>query len=236
MEQGNVYDQWDIRNTFLQQTQSARETPISLFICPTRGYRLYRGSAQDAGCVTDYAANAGTKNFAEWDLDGCRRDRPEAPLDANGMFIVATGVVFEGNPGASRLLNWRERVTMASVIDGTSNTLLFGEKHLLREELELEGIDSPVFNGDHHRAIARCAGITGEYEPVNLDLAKSLRDMVGPLSRPDMRYQRIFGSWHSGVCNFVLVDGSTRSLHVHLEVATLHKLASRNDGLPVSWE
>jgi prepilin-type N-terminal cleavage/methylation domain-containing protein len=239
LEQGNLYQQWDATLAFREQTIVARETSVPLFVCPTRGPRQFVPTAEEPiekGAVLDYVGNAGTKNFAIWDLDGCQGDRPLTPLDANGTIVCSTGVAFAGTIGQSRILSFRARLTLAAITDGTSNTFLFGEKHIARDEIGMVGIDSSAFNGDHHRSITRCAGTTAESPPVLLDLAKSLNDTSGPAADRAARYQRNFGSWHPGICNFVLADGSTRSVNNQIDVQTLYKLASRYDGQPVSLD
>lgn len=42
-----------------------------------------------------------------------------------------------------------------------------------------------------------------------------------------------FGSWHTGVCQFVLGDGSVRALRVSIPEAILSLLILRDDGQPV---
>jgi prepilin-type processing-associated H-X9-DG protein len=39
-----------------------------------------------------------------------------------------------------------------------------------------------------------------------------------------------FGSWHPGVCQFVMADGSVRALPVSINPTVLGYLAQRNDG------
>ena len=41
---------------------------------------------------------------------------------------------------------------------------------------------------------------------------------------------RRFGSWHTGVCQFVLGDGSVRGLRTNIDIVTLTWLTIRNDG------
>jgi prepilin-type processing-associated H-X9-DG protein len=42
-----------------------------------------------------------------------------------------------------------------------------------------------------------------------------------------------FGSWHTGVCNFVFCDGSVHSLPVNIDIDVLRRLAVRNDNEPI---
>ena len=48
--------------------------------------------------------------------------------------------------------------------------------------------------------------------------------------RDPERYQRIFGSYHAGICQFVFCDGSVHPLSNTTAPRTLQLLAVRNDG------
>jgi prepilin-type processing-associated H-X9-DG protein len=45
-----------------------------------------------------------------------------------------------------------------------------------------------------------------------------------------------FGGPHSGVCNFVLCDGSVRGVSVDLSIDVLTRLGLPSDGQPVSFD
>ena len=46
-------------------------------------------------------------------------------------------------------------------------------------------------------------------------------------------FQR-FGSWHSGVCQFVFCDGSVRAIATTVDNAILGRLAERADGQAIA--
>lgn len=45
-----------------------------------------------------------------------------------------------------------------------------------------------------------------------------------------------FGSWHSGICNFVLADGTVRSISVNMSIEALTLLGLPSDGQPVKLD
>jgi hypothetical protein len=114
-------------------------------------------------------------------------------------------------------------VTYASVTDGTSNTLMFGEKHLPPNMLGYRVFqgkyvdDNSIFNPDDFPTSGRYAG-------PGFGLARSVD------ARPDGIN---FGSAHPGICQFALADGSVRPIQLNIDEVLLGRLAARNDGLTV---
>jgi hypothetical protein len=125
----------------------------------------------------------------------------------------------------NRIISWHSRTSFADVTDGLSVTLLIGEKYVRPTEFgkETEG-DNSIYNDDDTLTLARFAG---RQTPGSIDrpLASSLTDNYRPEER--------FGSYHAGVCQFVLCDGSVRAIQNSINIDTLTRLAVRNDGLPV---
>ena len=77
--------------------------------------------------------------------------------------------------------------------------------------------DGSVYNGDPgNRNAVRIAG------PNNL-LAHDIREP----------YNNNFGSWHRGVCQFVMCDGSVQRLATSASGTLLQRLAVRADGEPI---
>jgi prepilin-type processing-associated H-X9-DG protein len=129
--------------------------------------------------------------------------------------------------------------------DGTSNTFMIGEKHIdMYGSLTASGNTSstragtPFYQGcgglpgtgygenningpTRNRPIA-----TGPTQVVyNLTMSGGT-DLPGANGYPS---QPMLGSWHPGVCNFLMVDGSTHSIAINIAQTTLENLTRRDD-------
>ncbi len=104
---------------------------------------------------------------------------------------------------------------LRDVRDGPSNTLFIGEKHIPNFRFG-HAPDSALYNGDF-RNFARAG--------VGAPLSKGPQNTSTSL---------IFGSYHNGVCLFVMGDGSIRGLSVAIDLTNLGRLANRNDNLPIT--
>ena len=126
---------------------------------------------------------------------------------------MGTGaLVTVDNPGDKSITRF------ASIRDGTSNTFFVGEKHVPHLP-NMFGMgnggstpnDNCIFNGDQHGTAARMAGPGA--------LLALPHDSCNNCAR--------FGSWHPGVCNFAMGDGSVRALRVSIDPTNLGGLATR---------
>src|SRR5262249_34611169 len=148
-----------------------------------------------------------------------------APPPANGVMIIADSSVQGGV-----VTRWYGQINFARITDGTSNTFLIGEKHVPIRTMNGDEGDCSIYDGNWKRTLGRVAG-DGPAAPGGFvyNLGQGPFDMAGG---PD-RYQRIFGSYHTGVCQFVFCDGSVHALNNSTSPSTLRLLAVRNDGKPI---
>lgn len=115
------------------------------------------------------------------------------------------------------------------ILDGLSNTLLLGEKHLRLESLQKnqqnQFSSSDIANlSDFCIYAGRPAATPGRLAGPAYPLAMQLDDA----------YNCQFGSWHSGVVQFAMCDGSVKPLWLSISTTTLGYLASRYDGKAIS--
>jgi prepilin-type N-terminal cleavage/methylation domain-containing protein len=230
IEQDNLYKQWDLSKRYYDQPAGvALTTPVKTYFCPSRRSppSVSKAGVDKAGTIDrpgsagDYSCSSGDRSSYGGELDGWGATLTAA----NGALICAESTVSGG-----RIVSWKSRTSLASITDGTSNTFLIGEKHVPRDTINSDIGDASIYNGDHHRTLGRCAGPgTAAAGGFVFDLGKGPTDKAGGTER----YQRIFGSYHSGICLFVFCDGSVHSLSNNTPPRTLQLLAARNDGLTV---
>jgi hypothetical protein len=130
--------------------------------------------------------------------------------NGTGVLIAVRPVCREGRPS-----DWIDKIRLAELTDGASNTLLAGELHVPYGKVGQFPDDSPLYNGEHFYGMLRVVG-------VGIPLASSPRDPIAS------RFS--FGSWHPQVCHFSLADGSVRPISTLTSSSILGALASRNDG------
>jgi prepilin-type N-terminal cleavage/methylation domain-containing protein/prepilin-type processing-associated H-X9-DG protein len=208
LEQSNVYALWDLRYPASKQNPAAYQQQIKTYHCPGRpDFVLSVGDfATPGGGLTDYAASFGTEALYD---------------QSNGAIVPVNGPYGKDASGNVILLSWRGRLSLTSITDGTSNTLMFGEKHVRPNSLRGKNEDRSVFGGQNN-SVRRMAGLgpTGNLRPL-----RPANDQSGA------RANESFGGPHEGVCQFVFCDGSVKAVPLSVSLATLTALAGREDGL-----
>lgn len=179
-----------IRSQF--RNTGAMKTPISVFLCPARrstatiSETYTSGSSSTEGICGDYGVNYGSGTSST-----------------------------TGNDGAFRWNSGNDRgVKIAEITDGTSNTLLVGEKHVRPEDFGKYAMD------DFCIYISLPWPTSGRKAGPNFPLA------LGTFDTPAGQ----FGSAHSGVVQFAFGDGRVVGLRTSIPGSTLGLLAARDDG------
>jgi prepilin-type N-terminal cleavage/methylation domain-containing protein len=215
--------------------------PVPVFYCPSRrpvGLSYGNESSVNAGdppgkyvSKTDYAANGGSFCPAEtnsgdpghWsqgpDL-GCLSSFPNCNW---GTFSeTAIKSLFDG------VVRPRLPIRLKHITDGTSKTILVGEKYLHQELYDAAGVstcadnNSPYqgYDWDVIRWANSKAGLKKDYTPQP--------DTYGTAAAEACTVR--FGSAHSTVFQVVMCDGSVNALPYDINLLTLELMARRNDG------
>ncbi|MFM9066141.1 MAG: DUF1559 domain-containing protein [Planctomycetota bacterium] len=213
IEGGNQYDQWDISRRNIYQPQTAYQTQVKTYLCSSRQAPLLSigDFATPGGALSDYAASFGTEAQYTSSTGALIPNYPDVAANASGEL---------------RVVKWEGQTRFADILDGTTNTTLFGEKHIRPNSLRGKNEDRSVYSGvrNTHR---RMMGISpnGNLRPLLTPQIQSL-----PLANSS------FGGPHPGVTMFVLCDGSVRPIKVTADLQTLTYLVGRADGQAITGE
>jgi len=233
LERQSARDAWDFGAKYSQHSDAVRTTAPSIYWCPTRrssatavgagmmltttityitlpcGCRVPtkgQGTALVSGAVGDYGGNHGDLSPGSFGL----------PTDfyygGNGTGVIISS---RANCDGARPVDWIDRVTTASVLDGLSNTLLSGEMHVPLGKLGQSPGDNFIFNGDFVFNMTRVGGPT---VPIASDPRAEGNALVA------------WGSWHPLVCQFAFCDGSVRAVRTTIDTEVLGNLSNREDG------
>jgi prepilin-type N-terminal cleavage/methylation domain-containing protein len=241
IEADNIQRLWDIPKGYADQTLQARQAVIKIFFCPSRPRTTqispsnqnrpgtgiapgtYLGQPRDlSGACGDYACCAG---------DGTARNQ----RGANGAMINGNVTIPpppgpqpgengidqpNANPPALPLipiLGFRGYTKLHTITDGTTNTFLLGEKHVVHGRYgQVDTGDHSYYNGIGYNSAQRVAG-------PNYPLARNIFDTT-------TRFSDRFGGPHPGIVLFAFCDGSVRPISTSIDTANLRRLAIRNDG------
>lgn len=246
MENQAIYDNWKFtdrgKNSATDTSPAAIQIPTLL--CPSDSPAekvcYFQSAVTSANMafggyysVTSYAGNHGTMNYYPTGA-GC------GPISTDdGMFYIwapkgsTAGVAYVHTNGST--FRPDRGVSLKSVTDGTSKTLLFGEKYnqdpvfdakytgqsgLLIHQWSLWGWTGG-FKGTGH--VTRSGGVT---QAINL---QSDSCILSATCCQDQRL-RTWGSGHPGGANFVMTDGSTQFIADSVNPTTLADISTRNGG------
>jgi prepilin-type N-terminal cleavage/methylation domain-containing protein/prepilin-type processing-associated H-X9-DG protein len=177
----------------------AISSPNPTLFCPARrapqvitGAAWYGPAGTYGHAQTDYAASV-----ANWSTD-------------NGV-VVQTWTL-----NGTTFVFRRDPTRMADIVDGTSQTMILGDKRLNRAQLG-------KFQGDDNE------GYTAGWDQDTIR-----RTDILPLPDPVTdNSQQLFGGAHPGGLNVVLADGSVRFVSFGVSLTTWSRLGHRIDGLPL---
>ncbi len=229
LEQPALFNQWKLGPAYNSQLQECREARVPVYYCPSRrtassakivNENMDGGSAT-TGIVGDYAACTGDSTVGGGDYW-------QPGYDANGVLLIWNLMNNSGGPAIpAGTPSFKAGTSFREITDGTSNTLLIGDKHIYNGGGPVPAPshlndptkgDGPAYNGDKghsHRKV-------GTGAPLSKGLSENVTGR--------------FGSWHPGATNFVLVDGSVRTFNNAANATMLGYMAGKDDGQVVKLD
>jgi len=209
IEQQSLYSLWDLKIQVTRQNPLAYQQQLKTYWCPSRLKQVLSISdfKTPGGGIGDYAPSSGT-------LPGVKNDNADGP-------IVPADPVFQKSGSFTIVDSFRPKLRLANITDGTSNTLIFGEKHIRPNSLRGKNEDRSMFGGQNNSN----RRVAGKQQNATANLW-----VLQPPKGDSAVANRCFGGPHPGVCVFVMADGSVRKLSLNIDINTLTALATRQNG------
>jgi prepilin-type processing-associated H-X9-DG protein len=238
VEQENLYRQWDFQNptaNYLGGGAARAAAVLPPYVCPSSPLDrnpIDMGGGQTAA-LTCYAGNGGSRTLLP------------AKASNDGVF--------------QRVQNGYGQIRLTDILDGTSNTLLLGERLQMDGNWDsfLAAPFQPLPNPDFFAIAAY--GIWAPSSPIGIrDVVLAGMNPINyghpfgwqpppwPEQPPPVPWDQFlpyyearlsaYGSTHGGGANFAFCDGSIRFLVETLPVSSLRALSTRHSGETVSLD
>jgi prepilin-type N-terminal cleavage/methylation domain-containing protein/prepilin-type processing-associated H-X9-DG protein len=262
IEQDAAYRKWDLTRRFAEQPNPSpnanslkADDPCIIFVktyyCPSRRdpgqlSGANTGTSGDGadlpkrvGALGDYVSVSGNGNN-----EGTLRISRPSGVSASGAPGSGTGFfnTGAGDTLGARITSFKGQMTLATVADGTSNTLLFGEKHIRPTSWEGKNDDRSIYDGNNANNYRRFAGKNEPNDPLFAAngedphplISNPLADDVDPTSPNyflDVRQCMGIGpAGHPSGVQCAFADGSVKLLPFGIDPVTLGRLSRPSDG------
>jgi len=243
MEQTNAANLIDTQYMWDQgpnQVNAAQIVGLSIpgYLCPSRRSGEVRGEPVSkfgrpprtitfdgiVGTLSDYAA-VGAGYSQEEDPGTCiEPDKIPGAWNACSLGAMPPVIIRPDSAISGKTLGTKGATAFRNIVDGLSYTGLFGEKHFSADCLGFANESSPQEPcGDAPILFWR-----------HWNQFSYVRDLRSPMGRgPSDTAQgwTVHGSWHPGICQFALADGSVRSISVTTSLPIMQALADMRDGM-----
>lgn len=236
VEQNVIYDLAAGKDPVDQSGHNAGEQLVArsfapIFNCPSRRAIVkYGNNPATATYRSDYAGNGGMRNVG---------------------VSLRNGSTNNGSRGTVRQTDsagWK--LTVELIKDGSSNTLLIGEKALHPSAHGSEGGDNEIWNNPGwDEDVIRYGAILIPAQSNLMDGlppipdSKSASRATGSWQKPQTKYGELFSEWHAffgsshtGGMNAGFADGSVRFLSSTVDSDIMRRISMADDGEPVSLE
>jgi prepilin-type N-terminal cleavage/methylation domain-containing protein/prepilin-type processing-associated H-X9-DG protein len=243
LEQDNVFKLWNSTPAsqrfpwqYKDQPPAAQQALVKGFFCPSRRSPMLSPAVENGDTNGGRPGAAG--DYACCDGDGWNRNTRDARGAMISPILATQPPYWKDDPDgdvidAYRIVSVRSRTNFQSIRDGTSNTLLIGEKHVRPDRFGKEYEDRAYYSGQSYISAQRSAGCSSVTKTGLC--AGSIRPLAPFPTYAGPNWSTIFGGPHPGVCMFVFCDGSVHAVSVNIDPLNLRRLANRNDGEVITF-
>jgi len=224
MEQSNLRNQLDANDPYADIVNGLAGTVLPGIVCPSDVIPenpVPQGTPSYHYGLTSYGGNGGTGGTYYRFYGYCRNVATQS----------TDGIFFETGPNSAPVVG-QSPVRMADVLDGTSNTLFFGERsHVDRvfdSQASANGGQQVIGQyGFWHSAagLAIVDATMTTLAPINYGVDASQTWNTSACLRTSA-----FGSIHPGGANLALVDGSVRFISQTIDMTLYRALSTRAGG------
>jgi prepilin-type N-terminal cleavage/methylation domain-containing protein/prepilin-type processing-associated H-X9-DG protein len=215
VEESNLYAKFDFTKTFTGSSNIPGQLPNSEL------FKLNMGKYQ---CPSDPNSQSTVNNSNYLGVQGggppTGVGAPTCTTQLAQRVFFQTGVIYANS-----------RTRMADITDGTTNVFLIGEsRYMPTPNMRNDGFHAgwaSSLKADSSFAVP--ATFAGAVLQINAQrtCAPGIADCFNFVSR-------LFGSRHTGGCNFGMCDGSVHFLSENIDINLYRQMAVRSDGLPVA--
>jgi prepilin-type N-terminal cleavage/methylation domain-containing protein/prepilin-type processing-associated H-X9-DG protein len=238
MEQDNLTKDWNLTDPLVNTQVPApgptakTATKVPILLCPSdviNGPNPVDSGSNRWYALTSYGGNGGSRSY----------DPASAAND--GIFFVI-------GPGSQTAPNGQP-VRIADVLDGLSNTALFGERSHFDPNNDAVASTIVPPSGQFINTMGQigwwansggrlAAGdvTMSAFAPLNYRVAANPPTTYAAYFPLYEKRVNAFGSQHTGGSNFALADGSVRFVHDSIDATNLRRFCVRNDGEVLSLE
>lgn len=244
VEQDSHFQLWDMELRYHEQPNpppsengpfSAKDPcskHLKFYFCPSRRSLPSNFSINEVSTVTTVTPRpGGLSDYAN--CGGSSTDNGALTQVASVSGVAPNGTALSGAsafntaPPGSRIKTYTGATNLSKITDGTTSTVLIGEKHVTPSSRDGKAEDRSVYSAGSPNSYRR---LMGRLPPQNIQVFPLVTDPRNGVSPANGS----FGGPHPGVCMFVFCDGSVKAVNTSISLETQSRLAARDDGEVIS--